>query len=281
MEDTMRTIGFALASLLLPVLILSGMARHGALAATGDTLVVTGGRVNVRDGPSTDTKVRMKVGRDQLVTEVERQGDWVRVEIPGTNGASGWIHSSLLAVPSAEQLARAHQRTGTSPRAGSPEVKPPAMQPAPAKPQASSSSSSDASTGSSSSAAAAAVADSSGAMATSKSRSRAGGAPTPAAGPVEAADAAELARFRDSVDYLNSRSSSIAGVDLFGDVETAGEGVVRVGATDAWASVPPGSQQSYANTLVDRWAAARGYSGPATVQIVGPDGKVLLESTKR
>ena len=70
------------------------------------------------------------------------------------------------------------------------------------------------------------------------------------------------------------------GIDLFDDIEAAGNGVVRVGATDAWASLPPGNQQSYANTLVDRWAAARGYSGPATVQIVGPDGKVLLESKK-
>jgi hypothetical protein len=102
---------------------------------------------------------------------------------------------------------------------------------------------------------------------------------TPAAGPTEAADAAELARFRDSVDYLNSRMSSTGG-DLFDRVEAVGDGVVQVGATDAWSTIPPAGQQSYANTLVDRWAAARGYSGPATVRIVGPDGKVLLESKK-
>ncbi len=97
---------------------------------------------------------------------------------------------------------------------------------------------------------------------------------------MEAADAADLARFRESVDYLNSRSTSVAGVDLFGGVQAVGDGVVQVGATDAWSTIPPASQQSYANTLLDRWAAARGYSGPAKVQIVDQKGKVLLESRK-
>jgi hypothetical protein len=103
---------------------------------------------------------------------------------------------------------------------------------------------------------------------------------TPAAGPTDAADAAELARFRDSVDYLNSRSTSVAGVDLFDGVKAVGNGVVQVGATDAWSSLPPGNQQSYVNTLLDRWAAARGYDGPLAVQIVDPDGKVLMESKR-
>ena len=306
----MRTIGFALASLLLAVPILSGADWDGALAAIGDTLIVTGDGVNVRSDPSTDAKIRMQVSHDRMVTEIERQGDWVRVEIAGTDGVSGWIHSSLLAVPSADQLARARQRASRPPRAGLPEVKPPAppstastapakrvppaMQPAPAKPQATNSSRSDASSGTPSTAAAASMAEPpAAAPPAAKSPARVAVAPrspaaetseqaavTPAAGPADAVDAAELARFRDSVDYLNSRSSSVAGVNLFNGVEAVGDGVVQVGATDAWSSIPPGGQQSYANTLVDRWAAARGYSGPATVQIVGPDGKVLLETKK-
>jgi hypothetical protein len=93
-------------------------------------------------------------------------------------------------------------------------------------------------------------------------------------------ESAEIARFRQSVDYLNSRAISVAGVDLFTDVESAGGGVVQVAATAAWSTIPPAGQQSYANTLLDRWAAAQGYGGPVSVQIVAPDGHVLMESSK-
>jgi hypothetical protein len=298
MEDTMRKAGFALASLLIAVLLLGGPGW--ALAAPGQTLIVTGNRVNVRYGPSADAKVRMKITRDQLVRELERQGDWVRAEIVGA-GASGWISSSLLAVPSAERLARARQGAPESPRAGMPEPKPsaapgaasagpagptpPAIPPAPGKPQPSSSSGGHTSTApvpptsASSSAEPAAAPPSPGKTASEPSASEQA-AIAPATGPAETTDPPELARFRDSVDYLNSRSKSVDGTDLFERVEEVGDGVVRVGATKAWASIPPASQQSYANALVDRWAAARGYSGPATVQIVDPDGKLLLESKK-
>jgi hypothetical protein len=327
MEDTMRTIAFAL---LLSVLMFgAGGSGGGALAATGDTLIVTGNGVNVRYGPSTSAKVRMRVYRDQLVTELERQGDWVRAEIAGSDGASGWIHSSLLAVPSADQLARARKRATQPPRAGLPEAKPPAppnaanpappepTPPAPAKPTTNGSAASQPPTmttpmangsatneppvpakamasgsasnqatvpaepmtngaGSDKPPAAAPTVKTTNAASETPER----GAVAPAAGPADAVDAAELARFRDSVDYLNSRSNSVAGVNLFDGVQEVGNGVVRVGATDAWASIPPGSQQSYANTLLDRWAAARGYNGPLAVQIVNSDGKVLLESKR-
>ena len=93
-------------------------------------------------------------------------------------------------------------------------------------------------------------------------------------------EAAEIARFRQSVEYLNSRALAVAGVDLFTEVELGGGGVVQVAATEAWSSIPPAGQQSYANTLLDRWAAAWGYGGPVSVQIVAPDGEVLLERTK-
>jgi hypothetical protein len=102
----------------------------------------------------------------------------------------------------------------------------------------------------------------------------------PAAAPSGAGDPADLARFRQSVDYLNSRAVSVAGVDLFTTVEAVGEGVVQVAATEAWSAIPPAGQQSYVNTLLDRWAAARGHGGPIRVQIVDPDGQVLLESTR-
>ena len=93
-------------------------------------------------------------------------------------------------------------------------------------------------------------------------------------------DAVDLQRFRDSVDYLNSRSMAVGGFELFAEVEPLGAGTVQIGATDAWASVPPAGQRSYANTLLDRWAAATGRSDHVKVQIVDPSGRVLMEESK-
>ena len=93
--------------------------------------------------------------------------------------------------------------------------------------------------------------------------------------------AVDLQRFRDSVAYLNSRSQSLAGVDLFSAVEPLGGGAVQVGATDAWATIPPAAQRSYASALLERWAAATGRGDQVRVQIVDESGRVLMEESKR
>ena len=193
----------------LGILALAGLVLSGgtAWAADGDTLIVTGSRVNVRAGPGTHAEVMTQVVRDQQVIERGREGEWVMVEIAGSGGAEGWIHGSLV-------------------------------DPAPA-------------------------------MATTVA------APEPAAGP-SAGDLAGVQQFRASVDYLNKRALQVAGVDLFTDVEPAGGGAVRVSTTDAWGTMPPAGQRSYLNTLVDRWMAAKG-SAPASVQIVDPNGNVIME----
>lgn len=184
-----------------------------AWAASGDLLVVTGDRVNVRSGPSTDAQVQTRLTRDQQVTEIERQGDWVRVEIERADGGEeGWIHGSLLAATE-----------GT------------AEEPSP-------------------------------------------GVPEPAVGPA-AADLPGMARFRESVTYLNSRAQQVAGVDLFTSVQPVGAGVVQVSITDDWATVPPAGQRSYLNTLVDRWAAAQASAGPVSVQIIDSAGTVIMEKS--
>jgi hypothetical protein len=90
----------------------------------------------------------------------------------------------------------------------------------------------------------------------------------------------DLQRFRDSVDYLNSRSQATEGVDLFGAVQPLGDGTVQVAATDAWASVPPAAQRSYANVLLERWTAATGRSGQVKVQIVDEGGQLVMEESK-
>ena len=234
--------------------------------------MVTGDHVNVRIGPSGNARVKMRVDQDQQVMELQRQGDWVRAEIAGSGGQDGWIHSSLLAPGHAPALAAAPAAaaapesravgapaepagTGAPLAATSSPLDPPAaVAAAPAGPDAESRS---------------------GDPATSASATI-----EPAAAPAGDGDPVDLARFRQSVDYLNSRALSVAGVDLFTTVETAGDGMVQVAATEAWSTIPPAGQQSYANTLLDRWAAARGHGGPISVQIVAPDGAVLLERTR-
>ena len=247
----MRNTGFAFASLL-PGLTLGGLVAVAALmlggpfpgapalAAPGDTLVVTGDDVNVRVGPSSNARVKMRVYQDQQVMELQRQGDWVRAEIGGSGGQDGWIHGSLLAPPDGERVARPPAAPPGSPAEGSMAAAPPAEPAGTSEPAAI----------------------------------------EPAAAPSGDGDPPDLERFRQSVDYLNSRALSVAGVGLFTTVETVGDGVVQVAATDAWSTIPPAGQQSYANTLLDRWAAARGHGGPISVQIVDPDGQVLLERTR-
>jgi hypothetical protein len=281
MEHMMRKTGLELASWVITGLTLGGLAASTglpgglALAAAGDTLVVTGDGVNVRFGPSADARVKMRVYHDQQVMELEREGDWVRAEIAGSGGQDGWIHGSLLAAPGGDEVP-ASRAAASEPEAARSPVPPPAANRAAAA--------------ATPAAPAPAPAPEAGEARADDSRSAARAAPPaagepaaiePAAAPAPRAEqAADLARFRQSVDYLNSRAVAVAGVDLFTTVEPVGGGVVQVAATDAWSTIPPAGQQSYVNTLLDRWAAARGAGGPVSVQIVDPEGAVLLERTR-
>jgi Bacterial SH3 domain len=226
-----------------------------ALGAAGDVLTVTGNNVNVRTGPGVDHAVSRQVDRDQRVVEIAREGDWVRAEITGAAGAEGWIHASLLTL-----------EVPAAPAAAEPAA-PPADEAAEAQP-------------------AEPPGTATGAGATS-SAPLAERAPDPAAPPASIAPGAapevaavDLQRFRDSVEYLNSRAVAVAGADLFTEVEPLGGGAVQVGATDAWATLAPAGQRSYASTLLDRWSAATGHAGAVRVQIVDKAGQVLMEESK-
>jgi uncharacterized protein YgiM (DUF1202 family) len=218
-----------------------------ASADTGDALIVTGDGVNVRAGPSGDAAIRMRVNHDQQVIELQREGSWVRAEIAGTDGQEGWIHSSLLTKPGEQ----AELEGG-----------------APAEPE-------PAETG------APAVAVEKRAPAAAEVSAKQQANPLlvePAAGPE--GDVSELARFRETVSYLNERAVALAGADLFADVKSGPGGEMRVIATDAWSNVSPAGRQSYANTLLDRWAATKVSAGPAVLQIVDPSGEVVMEKTQ-
>jgi hypothetical protein len=102
----------------------------------------------------------------------------------------------------------------------------------------------------------------------------------PPAAPMATADNGDaLARFRDTVTYLNNRAVAAAGVDLFTGVKQAGDGAVQVTATDAWKTVPEGGQDSFMRTLYNRWLAATGSTKPLSVQVVDQAGHVLKEKS--
>jgi uncharacterized protein YgiM (DUF1202 family) len=50
---------------------------------------------NVRERPTTDSQVVGVVRRDMVLTEVGRDGNWIKIQIPGET-TEGWIHSRML-----------------------------------------------------------------------------------------------------------------------------------------------------------------------------------------
>jgi hypothetical protein len=237
----------------------------GVAAAPGDPLIVTGDGVNVRAGPSTSAAILLRAYRNQEAIELARDGEWVRLEIAGTAGQEGWIHSSLLARPGGQPLAEEDAATATpeppdtttSIAEGGMEAGETAMVPELSDSDRDPAAGTDV-----------AVA--------SPEAGTAGVAP--GAGPVVAGP--ELSRFKESVDYLNKRAMQVAGVDLFTEVEAVDDLMVKVGTTDAWTTVPPAGQRSYMNTLLDRWHAANGGATPVTLQVVDPEGQILAEETR-
>ena len=225
------------ASLAVGLLVLSGGMVH---AAEGDSLVVTGEGVNVRASPQSGAPVLLQAHRAEPAVELARQGDWVRVRLPEQD-TEGWIHGSLLAAAGGQ--APPPSNAGNA-AAGQP---------------------------------ATTAAD--GAKTAART---AGGAGTNAAQGAGAQLAAvgvptdALARFRESIEYLNNRALAAAGVDLFTDVRMAGDGVAQVVATEAWEVVPEAGRQSYMNALVDRWSVTVG-SPLDRLQIVDASGRVLSE----
>ncbi len=57
---------------------------------------VTGSVVNIREGPSTRFPVVAKVIRGRKLTELSREGDWVKIALKARDDKVAWIHSSLV-----------------------------------------------------------------------------------------------------------------------------------------------------------------------------------------
>jgi hypothetical protein len=212
-----------------------------AVAAPGETLVVTGEVVNVRAGPGMGQPVLFHAYRDQQAKELARTDEWVHVTIPG-QASDGWIHRSLL-----QAIDRAAPAAPPAP-ASVPDARPEGL-----------------------GAVGTAVAP------PLEAATAPSGPAVDAAFPASESDA--ITRFRSVVQELNARALAVAGVELFTGVEPAGDGAVQVMVTEVWDLVPPAGRTSYTNALFDRWRAAVGGSGRLRVEVVDPSGAVVSEKS--
>jgi hypothetical protein len=89
----------------------------------------------------------------------------------------------------------------------------------------------------------------------------------------------DLARFNADLQALNELELNAAGSDLFSGVASANGREVRVSTTAAWDRLPPIGRESYLESLLGSWVAARGGKGPAVVRIVDARGHVLVEKS--
>lgn len=61
---------------------------------TPKSFVVTGEKVNLRNGPGTNYAVTKTLNRGERLQAIGKQGEWIQVQLP--NGQIGWIHSSFI-----------------------------------------------------------------------------------------------------------------------------------------------------------------------------------------
>lgn len=238
-----------LALLAAPLIALVGVAIWPAgmtSAAEGDLWAVDRQNVNIRSGPSTSTDILMTINPGEKIIEIASKGEWFFMEFPDRN-KRGWIFGPLLTQPGTSQAATtpapspapAVSSTPTTPVAENTEIPAIAETPAPT-------------------------------------------AVTEAANTQTAAvsvgdEPAAVKSFRDTVSELNDRAVSVAGINLFNDVRSTGGGGVQVLATETWARVPEAGQSSYMNALFDRWQSVANGLGPLSLQIVDPNGQVMME----
>jgi Bacterial SH3 domain len=96
---------------------------------------------------------------------------------------------------------------------------------------------------------------------------------------LEEAAGTPLGRFRQDVAYFNDRALAAAGVDLFTGVAALGEDGVQVVTTEAWATMSEPGQRSYLNALFGRWQAAAGADRALRLEIVDPNGTLMMEKS--
>lgn len=81
----------------LPIIFLCLSYTLTCLAEKGDEFVVNKNLVNVRSEASVESKILLKLKNGRNVTEIQRQKNWVKVDLHLDDIPFGWIHKSLLA----------------------------------------------------------------------------------------------------------------------------------------------------------------------------------------
>jgi hypothetical protein len=230
-----------------------------ALAGRGDALSALEPGINVRAGPSTNAEVMLKIGPQDRVIELAAKGPWFFVELPDLR-KRGWVHTTVVAPagsPAALQAARQAEPAPSTPPVGARSLLETAPPPEPAPPPV------------------AALPDPE-----PPPPAAAAPAPEPAPPAVATAPAGEepvaVREFRDTVRVLNERAVSLAGIGLFTDVRSLGGGQIEVVATDAFANVPAAGRESFTNALFDQWRIAAVGLQPLALQIVDPQGQVVM-----
>jgi len=94
---------------------------------------------------------------------------------------------------------------------------------------------------------------------------------------VTASEPLPLVSFRDAVAAMNQRVSSITGAPLFEEVQSSGDGHVRIVAADMWHDIPDNARTVYANSLFDQWATIAHGLEPHSLKIANADGDVVME----
>jgi len=65
-------------------------------AATENLLVVSASLVNVREYPATTAPILIKLSEGRVVTEIQRQQNWIEIRIDNAVIESGWVHQEFL-----------------------------------------------------------------------------------------------------------------------------------------------------------------------------------------
>lgn len=76
--------------------ILYCLLSYNVTAAPGDKLSIGVELANMREGPSTNYPVLMRLEQGRKLVEIQRQNKWVEVETGRSNIKSGWIYAPLL-----------------------------------------------------------------------------------------------------------------------------------------------------------------------------------------
>ena len=86
------------------IIILCCLFTVNILAAPGDVLYVKSNIINMREGPSTEFPVVLKLQKGRKLIEIQSVDGWIEVDTSRSDIRSGWIYESLLQLTPVENV---------------------------------------------------------------------------------------------------------------------------------------------------------------------------------